>query len=166
MPQLHTLHLTLQCSERDFINVLKYMGYLQELVVSIAYPSSSWMNFLQSLAAEPSHKDWPKIPFNRRLSKKQVGGWKDWCSSQTWHSNALPHLRYLGIQSPKGFSRSECLDNCPLLASVAWTRKHVSPPLEHLKVWEGRGTSDDIVVDYISTEFLGKHIGTSAPSYY
>jgi hypothetical protein len=166
MSQLHTLHLMLQCSEKDLTNVLKYMETLQELVVSIAYPSSSWINFLRSLAAEPSHKDWPKIFFDIDFSEEQVEGWKDWCSSQTWHSNALPHLRYLGIQSPKGFSQSECFDACPLLAFVAWTRKHLSPPLEHLKLWEGRGTADDMVVDYISTEFLGKHLGTSIQGYY
>jgi hypothetical protein len=33
-------------------------------------------------------------------------------------------------------------------------------------VWESRGTADDIVVDYISTEFLGKHLGTSRLGYY
>jgi hypothetical protein len=33
-------------------------------------------------------------------------------------------------------------------------------------VWEGRGTADDIVVDYISTEFLDKHLGTSTAGYY
>jgi hypothetical protein len=169
MCQLHTLHLMLQCSEKDLIKVLKYMELLQELVISIAYPSSSWVNFLESLAAEPSHKNWLTIPLSDQYGLENDGdlvGWIDWCSSQTWHSNILPHLRYLGIQSPKGFSQSECLDNCPLLAFVAWTRKHLSPPLEHLKVWEGRGTGNDIVVDYISTEFLDKHLGTSTSGYY
>jgi hypothetical protein len=83
----------------------------------------------------------------------------EWCSSQTWHANVLPHLKYLGIQCPKGFSRSECLDNSPLLRLVGWTRAQLTPPLEHLKVWEGRGTTDDIVVDYISTGYLDKHPG-------
>jgi hypothetical protein len=41
----------------------------------------------------------------------------------------------------------------------------LTPPLEHLKVWEGRGTSGDIVVDYISTEYLDKHLGTSREQY-
>jgi hypothetical protein len=174
MSQLHTLHLMLQCSEKDLVKVLKYMVPLQELVVSVAYPSSSWMSFLESLAAESSNTVWPAIYLwdahheneNENENGGVIGCWIDWCSSQTWHSNVLPHLRYLGIQSPKGFSQSECLDNCPLLAFVAWTRKHLHPPLEHLKVWEGRGTADDIVVDYISTEFLGKHLGTSTPAYY
>jgi hypothetical protein len=167
MSQLHTLHLMLQCSEKDLIKVLRYMVLLQELVVSIAYPSSSWVHFLESLAAEPSDKDWPTIWYNDdQFCHEAVEGWIAWCSSQTWYSNVLPHLRYLGIQSPKAFSRSECLDNCPLLAFVAWTRKHLSPPLEYLKMWEGRGTADDIVVDYISTEFLDKHLGTSTQGYY
>ena len=38
-------------------------------------------------------------------------------------------------------------------------------PLEHLDVWEGRGTSDDIVMDYISTGYLDKHLGVSAQHY-
>jgi hypothetical protein len=166
MSQLHTLHLVLQCSEKDLIKVLKYMEPLQELIVSIAYPSSFWVNFLESLAAEPSNKDWSKMWDVDNNFGVDVEGWIEWCSSQTWHSNVLPHLRYLGIQSPKGFSQSECLDYCPVLAFVAWTRKQLSPPLEHLKVWEGRGTTDNIVVEYISTEFLGKHLGTLKTGYY
>jgi hypothetical protein len=168
MSQLHTLHLTLQCSEKDLIKVLMHTGLLQELVVSIAYPSSSWVNFLESLAAEPSCKDWPTPSFSTQYPDHDfdVTGWMNWCALQTWHSNVLPYLRYLGIQSPKGFSQSECLENCAVLAFIAWTRKQLSPPLEQLEVWEGRGTTDDIVVDYISTEFLGKHLGTSRRDYY
>jgi hypothetical protein len=166
MSQLHTLHLMLQCNEKDLIKVLKYTDLLQELLVSIAYPSSLWVTFLESLAAEPSDKDWPmsSLPglWEIRKYSDDVAKW----SSQTWHSNVLPHLRYLGIQSPKGFSQSECLDYCPVLAFVAWTRKQLRPPLEHLKVWERRGTTDDIVVDYISTESLGKHLGTPKTGYY
>ena len=41
----------------------------------------------------------------------------------------------------------------------------MTPPLEHLKVWEGRGTSDDIMVDYISIGYLDKHIGVLRKSY-
>ena len=44
---------------------------------------------------------------------------------------------------------------------IGWTRKHLTPPLEHLKVWEGRGSMDNIVVDYISTGYLAKHPGIS-----
>jgi hypothetical protein len=146
MSLLHTLHLMLQCSEKDLIKVLKYMEPLQELVVSIAYPSSSWVNFLESLAAEPSDKNWPTICAticdNHNRLDLNWGGWINWYSSWTLYSNVLPHLKYLGIQSPKGFSQSECLDYCTVLAFVAWTRKQLSPPLEHLKVWEGRGTTD------------------------
>jgi hypothetical protein len=166
MSQLHTLHLMLQCSEKVLINVLKYMDLLQELVISIAYPSSTWVHFLESLTAEPSSKDWPRRLFFDHIDSTNQRKWVDWCSSRTWHSNVLPHLRYLGIQSPKGFSQSECFDNFPVFAFVAWSRKQLSPPLEHLKVWEGRGTTDDIVVDYISTEFLGKHLGTLKGGYY
>ena len=57
--KLTTLHLTFQCSERFLIKVLKYLVPLQELVLSIAHPSPSWQNFLESLAAKPSSKDWP-----------------------------------------------------------------------------------------------------------
>jgi hypothetical protein len=67
----------------------------------------------------------------------------------------------LGIECPKGFSQSECLDNVPFLRLVGWTRAHLTPPLEHLKVWEGRGSADDNVVDYISTGYLEKHLGVS-----
>jgi hypothetical protein len=154
MSQLCTLHLMLKCSEKDLINVLQYMELLQELVISIAYPSPSWVSFLESLAAGPSDsdKEWPIISPDRDCHIWGIGDgaeqWLDWCSSQTWHSNVLPHLRYLGIQSPKGFSQSEFLDNCSVVAFVAWTRKQLSPPLEYLKVWEGRGTTDDIVMDY------------------
>ncbi len=151
--KLTTLHLTLQCSEQAFIKVLEYLDLLQELVLSIAYPSSSWESFLGSLAAKPSTKDHPMwVLWDHRH-------WKRWCSSQIWHTSVLPHLKYLGIQCPRGFSQSECLDNSPLLRLVGWTRAHLAPPLEHLKVWEGRGTAGDIVVDYISTGYLDGHSG-------
>jgi hypothetical protein len=160
--QLHTLHLTLWCNEEALTDVLKYMVPLQELIVSIAYPIS-WERFLKSLAAEPSTRVWHGW---KSINSVIIGEeWKAWYSSQSWHVKVLPSLKSLGIQSSKGLSQSECLDNCPLFRLVAWTRAQVTPPLEHLKVWEGRGTSEDIVVDYISTEYLDKHLGTSREEY-
>jgi hypothetical protein len=155
--KLTTLHLTLQCSEQAFIKVLTYLHLLQELVLSIAHPSASWKNLLESLAAKPSRGDWP----DWILLPNSHQEWEQWCSSQTWHANILPQLKYLGILCPKGFSQSECLDNCPILRLVGWTRARLAPPLEHLKVWEGRGTTDDMVVDYISTGYLDKYPGIS-----
>jgi hypothetical protein len=112
--KLTALHLTFQCSEQVLIKVLKYLAPLQELALSIAHPSSSWQNFLEALAAKPSANEWPTrskgMPFHLQLVQ--------WCSSQTWHTNVLPHLKYLGIQCPKGFSQSERLDNFPLLRLV------------------------------------------------
>ena len=41
----------------------------------------------------------------------------------------------------------------------------MTPPLEHLKVWEGRGSSDDIMIDYVSLGYLDKHLGVSRTNY-
>ena len=54
--QLTTLHLTLQRGGNGLFNFLQYMAPLRVLVLSIAYPSSSWERFLRSLAAKPSTK--------------------------------------------------------------------------------------------------------------
>ena len=159
--KLTALHITFQCSEQVLIKVLKYLVPLQELVLSIAYPSSSWQDFLESLAAKPSTNGWPEWDQWDIDHRK----WGQWCSSQTWHATILPYLKYLGIQCPKGFSQSECIDNSPLFRLVGWTRKHLTPPLEHLKVWEGRGNTDDIVVDYISTGYLDKPLEISHETY-
>jgi len=153
--KLSTLHLTLQRSEQAFIKVLKYLGVLQELVLSITYPSPSWKCFLESLAAKPSSTNWP----DWRAMDGAAPDWGKWCSSQTWQANVLPHLKYLGIQCPNGCSQSESLDNRALLRLVGWTREQLTPPLEHLKVWEGKRTADDIGVDYISAGYLDKHLG-------
>ena len=157
--KLTTLHLTLQCSEQVLVKVLKFLGPLQELVLSIACPSHSWQSFLESLAARPSTQDWPEWGLQDHYNEWKQ--WKQWYSSQTWHANFLPHLKYLGIQCPKGFSQSECLGNSPVFRLVGWTRAQLCSPLEHLKVWEGRGTTEDIVVDYILSEYLQKHLGIS-----
>ena len=162
LSQLHTLHLTLSCSERALTNALEHMEHLQDLVLTIAYPSSSLESMLMLLAAEPSSKDWPEWSY---YDYDNHSTWLYWSSSQTWYTNMLPSLRSLCIQSSKGFSQSQCLENCPILRYLAWTRAQMTPPLKHLKVWEGRGTSDDIVVDYISTSYLDKHLGTSAQHY-
>ena len=158
---LTTLHLTFQCSERVFIKVLKYLVPLQELVLSIAHPSRSWEIFLESLAAKPSTNKWSAYDSWRT----NYWQWEQWCSSQTWHANVLPHLKYLGIQCPKSFSRSECLDNLPLLRLAGWTRARLAPPLKHLKVWGEKGTINDPVVDYTSTTYLRKHFRVSAQEY-
>ena len=164
--KLTTLHLGLQCSEQAFVKVLKYFGPLEELVLSIAHPSASWQSFLESLTAKPSTKDWPGWCSTNQLEiQHQWHQWHQWCSSQIWQANFLLHLKYLGIQCSKGFSQSECLGNSSLFRHVAWTRAQLSPPLEHLKVWEGRGTADDIVVDYISSDYLEKHLGISDEKY-
>ena len=148
-----TLHLTFQCSERVLIKVLKYMVPLQELIISIAHPSRSWEIFLESLAAKPS------------TTWDSYCKWEEWCSSQTWRANVLPHLKYLGIQCPKAFSRSECLDNLPLLRLVGWTRARLTPPLEHLNVWGEKGTISDPAVDYTSTAYLQDHLSVSVQGY-
>jgi len=152
---LTTLHLTFQCSEQVLIKVLKYLVPLQKLVLSIAYPSGSWQEFLVSLAAKPSKNEWP-------TGEPWMGParWEQWCSSQTWSANILPHLKYLGIQCPTGFSQSERLDDLPLFRLVGWTRAYLTPPLEHLKVWGGEGSMN--AVDYTSKRYLNRHLVISS----
>jgi len=159
--KLSTLHLTFQCSPRVLIKVLKYLVPLQELILSIAHHSSSWKDFLALLAAKPSAKDWREWEAEDSSHHR----WEQWCLSQTWCVNVLPHLKYLGIQCPKGFSQSEYLDNRLLLRLVGWSRAHLTPPLEYLKVWEGKGTTDGIVVDYISTGYPDRLLGISSKEY-
>jgi hypothetical protein len=157
---LTTLHLTFQCSEQVLIKVLKYLVPLRELVLSITHPSPSWQTFLESLAAKPSRKGWPEWD---RLTACYLE-LEEWCFSQTWNANILPQLKYFGIQCPKGFSQSECLDNLPFLRLVGWTRAHLALPLEHLEVLEGRGSMGEMAVDYISTDYQDKHLGISTSS--
>jgi len=141
--KLTTLHLTLRCNEQALIKVLKYLGLLQGLELTISRCSPSWQTFLESLVAKPPGDD---RPFLGVIDHK----WAKCRYSQTLDSNILPHLKYLGIHYPKGFSQSECLYYSPLLTLVGWTREKLTTPLEHLKVWEGRGTTGDIIlVDYI-----------------
>jgi F-box-like len=153
--KLTTLHLTLQCSGKAIIERLKDMGPLQELVLSI--PHRSWHNFLKALAVAPLGNYCPKWSWDDDDAPQE---WTKWTSSQAWRTNVLPCLKYLGMQSSKGFSKSQCLDNSPLLRLVAWTRAQLITPLEHLDVLEGSGTTDDSTVDYISTDYLDKHLGT------
>jgi len=160
---LTTLHLTFQCSEQVLMKVVKYLIPLQELALSITHPSPSFQSFLESLVAKPSTDEWPgwRSGSGRNNHKR----WKRWCSSKTWHANVLPHLKFLRIQCPKGFSQSERLDNFPLLRTIGCTRAWLTPPMQHLKVWEGRGIMDDIAVDYTSTGYLDKYLGRSRPEY-
>jgi len=155
---LTSLYLTFQCSEQVLMKVLKYLIRLQELELSITHPSPSFQNFLESLSAKPSTNEWP----GRFELTDLYEGWRRWCSSQTWHANVLPHLKFLRMRYPNGFSQSERLDNFPLLRAIGWTRAYLTPPLEHLKVWEGRGSMDDIAVDYTSTGYLDQHFGLSS----
>ena len=154
MFNLTVLHLTLECSEQAFVKVLKYLGPLQELLLSTARHSPSWQGFLELLAANPSARDWPQWCEWDAWDK-----WDKWCSTRTWHSDVLLHLKHLTIQYSKGFSPSGCLGNCVLFRLVAWTRSQLSSPLEQLKVCEGRGTTEGIVMDYISSGYLGRHLG-------
>ena len=157
---LTTLHLTFQCSEQVLMKVVKYLIPLQELALSITHPSPSFQSFLESLVAKPSTNEWPGKYLWSSYDKK----WR-WYSPQTWHANVLPHLKFLRIQCPKGFSQSERLDNSPLLRAIGWTRMRLTPPMQHLKVWEGREIMDDIAVDYTSTSSLDKYLGGSTPEY-
>ena len=158
--KLTTLHLRLQCSEQVFFKVLKYFGPLKELVLSISHPSPDWQSFLESLTAMPSTADWPE--WDRCDQWDGWHRWDQWCSSQTWRVNVLPHLERLSMEFPKGSSQSKCLENCPLFRLVAWTRAKLSSPLEHLEVRKDRGTTEDNTVDYISSSYLEKYLGTSS----
>jgi len=155
---LTTLQLTFQCSEQVLLKVVKYLIPLQELAISVTHPSLSFQTFLESLAAKPSINEWPKWNSSRDYHE----GWEQWCSSQTWRANVLPHLKSLSIQCPKGFSQSERLDNFPFLRAIGWTRAYMTPPLERLQVSEGRENMGDIAVDYTSTGYLDKHLRISS----
>ena len=155
---LTTLHLTFQCSEQVLMRVLKYLIPLQELTLSITHPSLSFQNFLESLAAKPSIDEW----HGWHSWGIYYEDWEEWCSSQAWRANVLPRLKFLGLRCPKGFSQSARLDNFPFLRAIGWTRAYLTPPLEHLKVWEGRGSMNDMAVDYTSTGYLNKHLGMSS----
>ena len=155
--KLTTLHLTLQCSEQVLIMMLGYLSPLQELSLSIAHPPHSWKHFLKSLVAKPSRDDWPDWTHSDRE-------WEQWCSSQAWHVNVLPHLKYLSILCPKRFSESQSLDNSLLFRLSGWSRAQLVPPLEHLKVWEGTGTKNAILVDYISNHYPGMGPGRGKSS--
>jgi len=158
MSKLTTLHLALQCNEQAFVKILKYLGPLQELVLSIAHPSPSWQDFLESLVTNPSGDDWVKWTDYQGTDQE----WTEWCSSQTLHANILRHLKYLGLQCLKRFSQPGCLDNLDLLHVLA---SQVTPPQEHLRVWEGRVTTDGIAVGSISASYLEKYLGTSDELY-
>jgi len=158
---LTTLHVTFQCSEQVLMKVVKYLLPLQELALSITQPSPTFQSFLESLAAKPSTDERPKSSSLRNHREE----WGEWRSHQTWHTNVLPRLKFLRIQCNKGFSQSERLDNFLLLRVIGWTRAYLTPPLEHLKVWEGRGSMDDIAVDYTSTGYLDKHLGISSKEF-
>ena len=140
------------------MKVLKYLIPLRVLDLSITHPSLSFQHFLESLVAKPSTIEWPEWHSWTDYHER----WGKWCSSQTWHADVLPHLRFLDIRCPKGFSQSERLDNFPLLRAIGWTRAYLIPPLKDLGVWEGRGGMDDIAVDYTSTGYLDKHLGLSS----
>jgi len=152
---LTSLHLAFQCSEQVLRKVLKYLIPLRELSLCITHPSLSFQSFLGSLVAKPSTNEWPE--WSSWMDYHE--GWEKWCSSQTWHADVLPHLKFLRIQCPKGFSQSEGLDNFPLLRAIGWTRAYLICSLKHLKVWEGRGSMDNNPVDYTSTGYLEKHLG-------
>ena len=126
------------------------------LVLSIAYPSPSWEHFLRSLAAKPSTRpEWN--PWECDAGQQ----WEKWCSSQTWHTNILPYLKYLEVHYTKDISLSRCLENSPLFRLVAWTREKLTPPLDYLKVCVG-----DVVVDYISSGYLDQHLRSSAEDHH
>ena len=156
--KLTTLHLTLQCSEQALVKVLKFLGLLQKLVLSTTHPSPSWQHFLWPLVAKPSREDWPDWSLAGNHKK-----WEQWCSSQAWYTNILPHLKYLDIQCLNCFSRSECPDNSLLFRLVGWTRAQLTPQLEHLRVCEGRRTIT--VADYISTGYPDVPPGISRKDY-
>ena len=150
---LTSLHLTLQCCQKRLVKVLKYTESLEELVLCIAHPSSS-DDFLLSLTAEPPSKDWRTWS---KLPQYESG-------STAWHSNILPSLKSLSIQSIEGLT-PQSLGSLLILRLVTWTRSQSSVPLKHLKLWECRGTTHDIVTDYISTGYLRRHFGISDEVY-
>jgi hypothetical protein len=140
--KLTTLHLTLQCNEQVFLKVLKYLGPLQEFVLSIVHPSLFWKNFLESLAATPLIKFWPEWgPW-----EADHWEWEQWYSSQTWHANVLPHLKYLGIQSlefassERGLGWSGANSNPDLLPP-----KNIVDPLGGVQVRVGTGVRCKLV---------------------
>ena len=100
--QLTTLHLTLQCAVHGLINVLRYMEPLQVLLFSIRYPSQSWEHTLEALASKPPTGQRPKWQVDAAWSwagsEREMYEREKWCSSQTWHTNILPYLKYLGVQ--------------------------------------------------------------------
>jgi len=113
------LHITIEATNRAWINALAFMSDLEELVIGSARPSSLGVKVLQSLIVKSVHAS------NTGAASTTKG----------WHPPLCPSLKRFGLKYRRWLRSSEHFDMALVAASIIWSRGRSNRALQSFHVW-------------------------------
>jgi len=122
------LHISIEATSQAWMNALKFMPHLEELVIGNARPSSLRAKGLQSLIAQPVH--------TRSTGTKST--------PEKWDAPSCPSLRRFGLKYHRWLRPSERFDLIPDCVSVISSRERSNCPLQSFWVWMGTDQKDPL----------------------
>jgi len=113
------LHITIEATDRAWINALALMSDLEELVIGSARPSSLRAEVFQSLIVQPVHAN------NTGATSTPEGRDPPLC----------PSLRRFGFKYRRWLRSSEHFDLAPIFVSIILSRGRSNFALQSFRVW-------------------------------
>jgi len=130
------LHLDTQCYDHQLITVLKMIPLVEELILGLVRPDALGKKFLLAMVAK-------KVKGNHQPTSFEAGkGASSVDSSPAWTASLCPNLRVLGLKYRRWLRGYENDKITPLLRKIVETRSKGDIPLQSLKVWQTRDTTE------------------------
>ena len=138
------LHLDTQCYDQHLISALKVIPEVQELILGLVRPDSLGKKFLLSLLAKRGRENTADTQARRRENIFIT-------SSPAWVAPLCPNLKVLGFKYRRWLREHESDEITPLFREIIATRAKSHTPLQSLKLWATKDTTDEEAKELVRT---------------
>jgi hypothetical protein len=130
------LHLDTQCYDQHLINALKMLPEVEELVLGLVRPDALGKKFLSSMLAKKGRED--------STGAQTMGyGLSSTTRGPVWIASLCPILKILGLKYRRWLRDHETDEISPILLRIVETRAKSATPLQSLKFYPTKDTTDE-----------------------
>ena len=130
------LHLDTNCYNQHLITALSMIPQVEELVLGLIRPGALGKKFLLAMSAK-------KGKGNRHPTRNVSGGGvSGGDSGLSWTVSLCPNLRIFGLKFRRWLGEHEVDELSPLFRRIVETRSKSNTPLQSLKVWPTKDTTE------------------------
>ena len=132
------LHLDTQCYDQHLITTLKMLPQVEELNLGLVRPDALGKKFLLAMVAKRGRGSHHPTSNGNEAGEGVSGGE----SGSAWTASLCPNLRVFGLKYRRWLRENENDELTPLFRKIVETRSKSDTPLQSLKVWQTKDTTD------------------------